>query len=159
MASKEHPGPGGGPGAAPDATPRHQPKGVGAGTPTSCHLTHCQGATTGDPHPLMPTPCPSWPWLSTFHPMPGPATSAGEWPRPPSMRRMHGRMTSKPHTCLSATLFGGMRAAMENWPQSGWMPPGEAQAGDHITRWMLVRRRLRHLSPSILIGGPPAGSK
>ena len=43
--------------------------------------------------------------------------------------------------------------------QSGWTPPGEAQAGEHITRWMLVRRRLRRLSPSILIGGPPAGSK
>ena len=101
VASGEHPGPGGGPGAALDTTPGHQPKGVGAGTPTACHLTCHQVATTGDPHPLMPTPCPSWAQLSTSHPMPGLAAPAGEWPRPPSMRRMSGRMTSKPRTCLS----------------------------------------------------------
>ena len=37
--------------------------------------------------------------------------------------------------------------------------PEEAPAGNCISKWMLVRRRRRHLSPSILIGGPPAGSK
>ena len=102
VASGEHPSPGGGPGEALDAPPGHQPKGVGAGTPTACHLTCCQGATTGDPHPPMLTPCPSWPQLSTFHPMPGPAAPVGEWPGPPLTRRTHGRMTSKPRTRLSA---------------------------------------------------------
>ena len=77
-------------------------KGAGAGTPMAHHLTCHRVDTAGDPHPPMPTPCPSWPWLSTSHPMPGPATLAGEWPGPPSMRRMPGRMTSKPCTPLSA---------------------------------------------------------
>ena len=77
VASGEHPGPGGGPGAALDATPGHWSRGVGAGTPTAHHLTHCQGATTGDPHPPMPTPCPSWPLLSMFCPMPSPAAPVG----------------------------------------------------------------------------------
>ena len=54
---------------------------------------------------------------------------------------------------------GRMGVAMENWPQRGWKPPGEAPAGNHIIKWMLVRRRQRHLSPLILIGGPPTGSK
>ena len=99
-ASREHPGPGG-PGATLDAAPGHRPKGIGAGTPMACHLT--QVATMGDPHPPMSTPCPSWPQLSMFHCMPILATPAGEWPGPPSMRRMCGRMTSKPCTHLSAT--------------------------------------------------------
>ena len=103
VANREHPGPGTGPGAALDATPRHQPKGIGVGTPAACHLTCRQVATVGDPHPPLPTPCPSWSWLSTFCPMPVLATLVGEWPRPPLMRRTHGRMTSKPHTCLSTT--------------------------------------------------------
>ena len=102
VASREHPGPGGDPGAALDATPGHWPRGIGAETPMAHHLTHHQGATVGDPYPLMLTPCPSWPWLSTFCPMPGPATPVGEWPGPPLMK-MHGRMTSKPCTCLSTT--------------------------------------------------------
>ena len=99
VASGEHPGPGGDPGAALDATPRCWPRGIGMDAPMAHPLVRHQGATAGQPYPL--TPCPSWPQLSTFHPMPGPATPAGEWPRLPSMMKMHGRMTSKSHTCQS----------------------------------------------------------
>ena len=63
--------------------------------PLSCHR--------GEPSSSMSTPCPNWPQLSTSCPMPGPATPVGEWPGPPSMRRMPGRMTSKPCICLSTT--------------------------------------------------------
>ena len=141
VASGEHPGPGGDPGAALDAAPRHQPRGIGADTPMAHHLTCHQGATAEHPYPLMLTPCPSWPRLSTFHPMPGPATPAGEWPGSPLMMKMHGRMTSKPHTCLSTVLFGGMGVPMENQLQGGWKPPGEAPAGNRVTKWILVMRR------------------
>ena len=64
-------------------------------TPSRCHHG-------GPPSPML-TPCSSWPQLSTFCPMPFLATPVGEWPGPPSMRRMCGRMTSKPCTHLSAT--------------------------------------------------------
>ena len=47
--------------------------------------------------------------------------------------------------------------AAENQLQGGWKPPGEAPAGNHVTKWILVRRR-QHLNPLILLGGPPAGS-
>ena len=63
-------------------------------TPLRCHC--------GGPYPLLPTPCPSWPRLSMFRPMPSPAALAWEWPRPPLTMKMHGRMTSKPCTHLSA---------------------------------------------------------
>ena len=103
VASGEYPGPEGGPRAALDAAPRQWPKGVGAGTSVAHHLTHHLIATVGDPHPLMPTPCPSWPQLSMSCPMPSPAAPVGEWPGPPLTRRMPGRMTSKPCTHLSMT--------------------------------------------------------
>ena len=78
VASGEHPGPGRDPGAALNATPRHQHRGIGMDAPTAHPLAHHRGATVGQPYPLMPMPCPSWPWLSTFHPMPNPATPVGE---------------------------------------------------------------------------------
>ena len=48
-----------------------------------------------------------------------------------------------------------MGAAAENRPQKGWKPPGEAPAGNRITKWMLARRRLRCLSPSSSLEGHP----
>ena len=60
-----------------------------------------------------------------------------------------------PHTPVCHIVL----QAMENQLQRRWKPPGEAPAGNHITKWMLVRRRLRCLSLWILIGGPPTGSK
>ena len=44
-------------------------------------------------------------------------------------------------------------------PWRGWNQLRGAPAGNRITKWMLVRRRWRHLSPSILIVGQPTGSK
>ena len=78
VASGEHPGPGGDPGAALNATPGYRPRGIGADTPVAHHLTCRGGATVGHPCPPLPTPCPSWPRLSTFDPTPGPATPVGE---------------------------------------------------------------------------------
>ena len=95
MARGEHPGPGGDPEATLDATPRHRPRGIGMDAPAA-HPPVClrgataeqpyppvslQGATAEQPYPPMPTPCPNWPRLLTSHPMPGPATLVGEWPR------------------------------------------------------------------------------
>ena len=62
--------------------------------PPRCHC--------GIPYSWVLTPCPSSPQQSTFWPTPGPATPVGGWPGPPWMMRMHGRMTSKPHTCRYA---------------------------------------------------------
>ena len=115
VARGEHPGPGGDPKAALDATPRHQPRGIGMDAPTAhppvCLRgatveqpyppVHLRGATVEQPYPPMPTPCPNWPRLLTSHPMPSPATPVREWPGPPLMMKMHGMMTSKPHTCQS----------------------------------------------------------
>ena len=66
--------------------------------------------------------------------MPSPATPVGEWPRPPSMMKMHGIMTFKPHTHQSATSFEERTMAMENWSMEGWKPQGEVQAGEMVTR-------------------------
>ena len=63
--------------------------------PSSCHR--------GGPSSPNANTMPSWPWLSMSRPMPGPAALVGEWPGPPSMRRMPWRMTSKPHIRLSTT--------------------------------------------------------
>ena len=108
------------------------------------------------PYPPTPTPCPNWHWLLMSRPMPGPATPVGEWPRPHSMMKIHGMMTSKPHTCQSTAWFGERTAAMEKQSMERWKPPGEVPAGDLVTRWILVRRR-PHLRPSTLPVEPPAG--
>ena len=66
--------------------------------------------------------------------MPGPATPVREWNGPPSMMKMHGRMTSKPNTHQSATWYGERMAATENQLVEGWKPQGEVQASDLVTR-------------------------
>ena len=60
-----------------------------------------------------------------------------------------------PHRPVCCIVWMGV--ATENRQQRGWKPPGEAPAGSHITKWILVVRR-RRLNPLILIGGPLTGS-
>ena len=50
----------------------------------------------------------------------------------------------------------GRTAAVENQLMEGWKPPGEALAGDRVTRWILVKRS-PCLRPSTLPGEPPTG--
>ena len=56
--------------------------------------------------------------------------------------------TSLPHHTERMT-------AAENWSMEGWKPRGEVQAGELVTRWMLVRKP--HLRPLTLPGEPPTG--
>ena len=50
------------------------------------------------------------------------------------MMKMHGRMTSKPHTHQSSTWYRERMTAAENQSMEGWKPRGEVQAGDLVTR-------------------------
>ena len=55
-------GPGEDPGATPGAAPGCRVIGIGVDTLAAPHPTHPQGATVGNPYPLVRTPCPSSPW-------------------------------------------------------------------------------------------------
>ena len=119
---------------------------------------HLQGATVEQPYPPVLLGVPLWSnlipdantmpkllWLLMSRPMPGPATPVGEWLGPPSMMKMHGMITSNPtHAVLPHSLERGQ---WHGEPVNGrWKPPGEALAGNLVTRWILVRRR-PHLKP------------